>query len=152
MERAVVVAVAGSGEADAATLHVAEDLGAALAEAGFTVLTGGLGGVMEAASRGARSKLGRTIGILPGSDPEEANGWVELAIPTGMGEQRNALVAAAGSALVAIGRGYGTLSEVAMALKHGRPVIGLGTWDVAGVEAVAGVDEAVTRLVTLLRD
>ena len=127
MERAVVVAVAGTGDADADTLHVAEDLGAALAEAGFTVLTGGLGGVMEAASRGARSKLGHTIGILPGGDPEDANGWVELAIPTGMGEQRNALVAQAGRALVAVGRGYGTLSEIAMALKNGRPVIGLGS-------------------------
>lgn len=152
MERAIVVAVAGSGDADAATLHLAEDLGAALAEAGFTVLTGGMGGVMEAVSRGARSKLGRTIGILPGYDPEDANGWVELAIPTGMGETRNAVIAAAGSALVAVGRGYGTLSEVAMALKNGRPVIGLGSWDVDGVEAAAGVDEAVARLVALLRD
>jgi uncharacterized protein (TIGR00725 family) len=151
MERARIVAVAGPAEADPATLKLAEDLGAALAESGFTVLTGGLGGAMEAASRGARSKLGRTIGILPGTDPGEANGWVELAIPTGLGEGRNLLVARTGEALLAVGGGYGTLSEVALALQAGRPVIGLGTWDVDGVEPAGDVDAAVARVAALLR-
>ena len=86
----VPIAVAGSGEADPPTLAAAEELGALLADAGFVVITGGLGGVMEAASRGARSKLGVTVGLLPGDDPADANGWVELALPTGLGETRNA--------------------------------------------------------------
>jgi uncharacterized protein (TIGR00725 family) len=150
MRRARIVAVAGPSEADAGTLHVAEDLGAALAEAGFTVLTGGLGGAMEAASRGARSKLGATIGILPGSDAGEANGWVELAIPTGLGEGRNALVARTGEVLIAVGGGYGTLSEIALALQAGRPVLGLGTWEVEGVEPVGDVAAALARTAALL--
>lgn len=146
MRRAAIIAVAGPGEADAPVLAAAEDLGARLAEAGYIVLTGGLGGVMEAASRGARSKLGATIGILPGEDPEEANGWVELAIPTGLGEQRNALVVAAARALVAVGRGHGTLSEIALALRAGRPVVGLGTWEIEGVEPAADTADAVARI------
>ncbi len=146
MRRGAIIAVAGAGEADAPVLAAAEDLGARLAEAGYVVLTGGLGGVMEAASRGARSKLGATIGILPGADPEEANGWVELAIPTGMGEQRNAVVVAAARALVAVGRGYGTLSEIALALRAGRPVVGLGTWEIEGVEQAADTADAVARI------
>jgi hypothetical protein len=150
MQRARIVAVAGPSEADPATLHVAEDLGAALAAAGCTVLTGGLGGAMEAASRGARSKLGHTIGMLPGSDPGEANGWVELAIPTGLGEGRNALVARTAEVLIAVGGGYGTLSEIALALQAGRPVLGLGTWDVEGVEPVGDVASAVARTTALL--
>ena len=85
---------------------------------------------MEAACRGARSRRGRTIGILPGDDRDAANGWVELAIATGLGELRNGLVVRAADALVAVGGGYGTLSEIALALKLGRPVVGLGTWDV----------------------
>lgn len=145
MRRARAIAVVGPGDAGPAELAVAEEVGAGLAEAGCVVVTGGLGGVMEAASRGARSKLGATVGILPGSDPADANGWVELAIPTGLGEGRDALVVAASQAVVAVGGGYGTLAEVALALRTGTPVVGVGTWDVPGVEAVAGAADAVRR-------
>ncbi len=150
MRRRSTVAVIGAGDAGAAELAAAEELGAGLAAAGYVVVSGGLGGVMEAASRGARSELGSTIGILPGNDPREANGWVELAIPTGLGEARNALVIAAAQACVAVGGGYGTLSEIAIALRSGKPTVGLGTWDVHGVEQVSTPNEAVERIRSLL--
>jgi hypothetical protein len=149
MKRALVIAVAGPGDASGAELAIAEEVGAALAAAGCVVVTGGLGGVMEAASRGARSKLGSTIGILPGSDPDEANGWVELPIPTGLGEGRNALVVAAAAGLIAVGGGYGTLAEVALALRRGKPVVGIASWDVPGVEVAADAAVAVARIAAL---
>ncbi len=145
-----MIAVAGSGDAGDVALVLAEETGAALAEAGYVVATGGLGGIMEAASRGARSKLGTTLGILPGGDPQDANGWVELALPTGIGETRNALLVSAAQGLIAIGGGYGTLTEVAIALKQGKPVIGLGTWDVDGVEPAQTPAEAVTAMTARL--
>jgi uncharacterized protein (TIGR00725 family) len=150
MSRTPYVAVVGPGEASPTELHAAEEIGAGLAVAGAVVVTGGLGGVMEAACRGARSKRGRTLGILPGDDREAANGWVELAIATGLGELRNGLVVRAADALVAIGGGHGTLSEVAFALKLGRPVVGLGTWDVHGVEHVSTPAEAIDLIAGLL--
>jgi uncharacterized protein (TIGR00725 family) len=143
------VAVVGPADAAAPELAIAEELGAGLAAAGFTVLTGGLGGVMEAASRGARSELGRTVGILPGTSRDDANGWVELAIATGMGEARNAVLVRSADAVVAIGGGHGTLSEIAFALKMQRPVIGLYTWDIPGVEPVTSAADAVTRVTQL---
>lgn len=146
MERTFAIAVAGPAGASAAELAVAEEVGAQVAAAGWTVVTGGLGGVMEAASRGARSRLGATIGILPGSDPDDANGWVELVIPTGLGQARNALVVATARGVVAVGGGYGTLSEIAFALRAGKPVVGIGTWDVPGIEPVADAAAAVERL------
>jgi hypothetical protein len=128
------IAVVGPGEASAEQLQAAEEVGARLAAAGGVVVTGGLGGVMEAASRGARSKRGVTVGLLPGTDRRAANGWVEVALATGMGELRNGLIVRSVDALVAIGGGAGTLSEIALALKLGKPVVGLGTWEIHGVE------------------
>ena len=144
------IAVVGAGEASPADLAYAEEVGAGLADLGAVVVTGGLGGVMEAACRGARSRRGHTLGILPGDDREEANGWVEIAVATGMGELRNGLVVRASDALVAIGGGHGTLSEVALALKLRRPVVGLGTWAVHGVEDVSTPTEAIDRIARLL--
>lgn len=120
----------GSGEAGSGD-HLAAEVGRRLAEAGAAVVCGGLGGVMEAACRGARSVDGVTIGLLPGTDRAAANPYVTVAIPTGLGELRNGLVVRAADALIAIGGGYGTLSEVALALKTGVPVVGLGTWDLS---------------------
>ena len=112
-------------------------------------MTGGLGGVMEAACRGARDAGGTTIGILPGADRSAANAYVDVAIPTGLGEARNALVVRAADALIAVGGAYGTLSEIALALKAGKRVVGLGTWQIDGVEAAASPEAAVE---TVLRD
>jgi uncharacterized protein (TIGR00725 family) len=136
------VAVIGPGDAAPAELAVAEEVGARLVDLGATVVTGGLGGVMEAASRGAKSRRGLTIGLLPGLDRSEANGWVDVAIATGLGEIRNALIVRTSDALVAIGGGAGTLSEIGFALKLGRPVIGIGTFEVEGVVQVASAAEA----------
>jgi uncharacterized protein (TIGR00725 family) len=140
------VAVVGPGDASPEELHAAEEIGAGLAAAGAVVVTGGLGGVMEAACRGARSRRGRTVGILPGEDRDAANGWVEIAIATGLGELRNGLVVRAADAVVAVGGGHGTLSEVALALKLGRPVVGVGTWKVHGVEQVSTPGAALDRI------
>jgi uncharacterized protein (TIGR00725 family) len=123
------IAVVGPGDAAKHELEWAEDAGAAIAEDGAGLVCGGLGGVMEAACRGARSRGGLTVGLLPGLDRTEANGWVVVAIPTGLGEARNALVVRAADAVVAIGGGWGTLSEIALALKSGVPVVGLATWE-----------------------
>jgi uncharacterized protein (TIGR00725 family) len=150
MSRTPYVAVVGPSDASPDELHAAEEIGAGLARAGAVVVTGGLGGVMEAACRGARSSRGRTVGLLPGDDRDAANGWVEIAIATGMGELRNGLVVRAADALVAVGGGHGTLSEVALALKLGRPVVGLGTWEVHGVEQVSTPEAALARISALL--
>jgi len=142
------IAVVGDGRVDApeAVLAAAEEVGARAAERGWVVVTGGEGGTMEAASRGAKSRRGATLGVLPGLDRTAANGWVDLAVTTGLGELRNGLVVRAADAVVAVGGGHGTLSEIAFALKLGRPVVGLGTWDVPGIERAAGPQDAIRRV------
>ena len=128
---------------------MAEGVGQALAQRGAVVVTGGLGGVMAAASRGAASAGGLTVGILPGLERHEANEWVQVALPTGMGELRNGLVVRAVDAVIAVGGAYGTLSEIALALATGVPVVGLNTWQIDRVESVDSVPEAVTRVLAL---
>jgi uncharacterized protein (TIGR00725 family) len=125
----IYVAVSGSSQADPAGLAAAERVGALIANRGGVVVTGGLGGIMEAACRGAKGAGGVTLGILPGLRRSDANAWVDVALPTGMGEMRNALLVRACDVLIAIGGEFGTLSEVALALKSGLPVIGIGTWE-----------------------
>ena len=98
---------------------------------------------MEAACRGARDAGGTTLGLLPGPDRGDANPYVEVAVPTGLGEARNALVVRAADALIAVGGGYGTLSEIALALKGGKRVVGIGSWEIEGVVATASAEEAV---------
>jgi uncharacterized protein (TIGR00725 family) len=139
------IAVVGSGEADDQQSWLAEEVGAALGEAGAVLVTGGLGGVMEAACRGAKSRRGRTLGLLPGTDRAAANGWVDIAVTTGLGELRNGLIVRSADAVVAIGGGSGTLSEIAFALKTGTPVIGLSTWDIDGMVQATDPRDAVTR-------
>jgi uncharacterized protein (TIGR00725 family) len=139
------VAVVGAGGPDVAPalLADAEAVGAELARRGAVVVCGGLGGVMEAACRGARGQGGTTVGILPGSSRSDANAWVTIAVATGLGELRNGLVVRSADAVVAIGGEYGTLSEVALALKAGKRVVGLGTWDIPGVVPAGDAREAV---------
>ena len=122
------------------------------------MVCGGLAGVMEAVCRGAKSAGGTTIGILPGTDRGDANAWVDVAIPTGLGEARNALVVRAADVVVAIGGEFGTLSEIALALKTGKPVVGIDTWElskkaVAASEIVRArsPEEAVQRALALVR-
>ena len=133
----------GPGDASAEEEATAEAVGRALASRGAVVVTGGLGGVMAAASRGAHEAGGTTLGLLPGEDRGAANPWVTVAVPTGLGELRNGLVVRAADLLVAVGGGHGTLSEIALALRLGRRVVGVHTWDVPGVEAVVDAHRAV---------
>ena len=126
------VAVVGPGEATPEEIATAEEVGRLLAERGAVLVCGGLGGVMEAACRGAKEGGGRTVGILPGGDRAAANPHVDVAIATGLGEARNALVVRAADALIAVGGAYGTLSEIALALKTGTPVVGICSWELAG--------------------
>lgn len=138
------VAVVGPGDASAEQRAVAEEVGRELARRGAVLVCGGLGGAMEAACRGAREEGGTTVGILPGLDRREANEFVDVALPTGLGEARNALVVRTADSLVAIGGGFGTLSEIALALKTGKPVVGLDTWDLGeGIRRAGSAAEAV---------
>jgi uncharacterized protein (TIGR00725 family) len=142
------VAVVGPGAASPEQEAVAEEVGRLLARRGAVVVCGGLGGVMEAACRGASREGGTTVGVLPGLDRGAANPFVSVAVATGLGEARNALVVRAADALIAVGGAYGTLSEIALALKAGKPVIGLGTWEIDGVERVEGPEAAVKMALT----
>jgi len=144
------VAVAGSEGAPVADVDAAERVGRALAERGAVVVCGGRGGVMEAACRGAKDAGGATLGILPGLDRSDANPYVDVAVPTGLGEARNALVVRAADALIAVGGQWGTLSEIALAMPAGKRVVGLGTWElnrggrpVEGIFAAADPEQAV---------
>jgi uncharacterized protein (TIGR00725 family) len=124
------VAVVGPGDLDRGPeLATAEAVGRGLAEAGAVVVCGGLEGAMAAVCRGAADAGGTTVGLLPGLDRTAANPWVTVALPTGLGEARNALVVRAADVVVAVGGGYGTLSEIALALRTGTPVVGVGTWE-----------------------
>ena len=128
--RQLLISVIGRGYgASPRAKELANEVGRLLAERGATVVCGGLGGVMEAACRGAKSAGGTTVGILPGSDPDAANEWVDIPVPTGLGYARNVLVVKAGAAVIAVAGAYGTLSEIGHSLAEDRPVIGLETWE-----------------------
>jgi uncharacterized protein (TIGR00725 family) len=118
-------------------------VGRRLAEADAIVLCGGLGGVMEAVSEGAAEAGGTVVGILPGSDRSAGSPHLTLAIATGLGEARNAVLTTAADSVIAIGGGWGTLSEIGLARKKGRPVVGLDTWELNGLRAAGSPEEAV---------
>ena len=120
-----IVAVVGGSICTPVEAQLAEELGRRLAEAGAIVICGGLTGVMEAGAEGVRAAGGLTIGILPGNDRHDANAYIDIPLATGMGEMRNAVIVRAAGAVVAVGGGHGTLSEVALALRIGTPVAGL---------------------------
>lgn len=140
------VSVIGGGDAPPDEREQAQRVGRLLAEGGAVVVCGGLGGAMAAACEGAHEAGGVTVGILPGTDRNAANPHVDIAIPTGLGDARNVLVVRAADAIVAVSGEYGTLSEIALGLATGVPVIGLGTWNLTrrGVsdEAVLRADDA----------
>ncbi len=140
------IGVIGAGECDARLAEIAEQVGRKIAEAGAVLVCGGMGGVMEAACRGAKSVGGLTVGILPGTDRHQANAYVDVTVATGLGEARNLAIIATADVLIAVGGSYGTLSEIGFALKRGRKVIGLGTWEIPGIIRAADPAEAL-RLV-----
>ncbi len=129
--RPLQVCLIGPSDAPPETLAAAEAIGTALAKRGFTLITGGRGGIMAAASRGASQAGGLVVGIIPSRRHRDANPWCSLVIPTGLGDARNNLTALAGDVVVAIGGAAGTLSELSLAWIHGRPILGLvghGGW------------------------
>ena len=139
------VAVCGASEATQAQLDAAREVGRLLAEAGAVVINGGLGGVSSAASEGAASAGGIVVGLLPDAHRAGANPYLTVALPTGMGQSRNALIVTAAQSVIAIGGGWGTLSEIALAKRLGRPVITLDSWPVKGLESVESPADAVRR-------
>lgn len=154
------ISVIGAGQASEDEAAAAEEIGRLLAEAGAVLVCGGLGGVMDAAARGCEAAGGTSVGVLPGDDRTMSSPHLTVRIATGLGEARNAIVARAADAVIAVGGEFGTLSEIALALKMGKPVVGLGTWtlDLEGLpgdplqraadpsQAVAKALEAAERL------
>lgn len=152
----MIIAVIGDSSCSPEEAKLAEIVGEMLAQRGATIVCGGLGGVMEAVCRGAKSKGGVTVGILPGQDADTANYWVDIPVVTGIGEARNVAVVKSAQAVIAIGGNYGTLSEIAYALKSKIPVIGLNTWSLSrdgqeddSIIRVQTAAEAVDRAVSL---
>lgn len=143
------IAVIGTGDPSPAESAAADAVGALLADEGAVLLCGGLGGVMEAACRGAKAHGGTPVGIIPGLEGE--NPYVGVVVRSNMGQARNALVVASADAVIAVGGGYGTLSEIAFALKMKKEVFGVGTWTIEGVVPCAAPDEAVLRAVSAAR-
>jgi hypothetical protein len=127
----VYVAVCGPDPAPPDVAAQAEEIGRLLARAGAVLVCGGLGGIMEAAARGVQEEGGTSIGILPGSGRSAGNRYLSVSIPTGMGEMRNALIVRSADAVIAVAGEFGTLSEIAFALKMGVPVVGLDTWELS---------------------
>jgi uncharacterized protein (TIGR00725 family) len=150
------VSVVGASKGDEELLAKAEAVGRGLAEAGLTLVCGGMSGVMEAASRGATEAGGEAIGIIPWDDPERANPHVTHVIATGVGFARNLAVVASGDAVVAVGGAWGTLSEIAFARNLDRPVVALDSWELVregqelGIVAVSSAEQAVAAVLDAL--
>ena len=145
-----IIAVIGGRRTEKALLKEAEETGRLIAGKGAVLVCGGLGGVMEAASRGAKAGGGLTVGILPQNDAKDANQFIDVPVVTGLGIGRNVIIARTADALIAVGGAYGTLSEIAFALQMGKPVVGIKTWDIKGVIAVENAADAVDKVFALL--
>ncbi|WP_292485512.1 TIGR00725 family protein [Methanohalobium sp.] len=138
------IGVIGAGDCDARTLELAENVGKCIARRDGILICGALGGVMEAASKGAKEENGTTLGILPGKKRDESNPYIDIAVVSDLGEARNALIARSSDVLIAVSGGYGTLSEIAMSLKMGKNVVVLESyWDIEGTYRVDNPEEAV---------
>jgi uncharacterized protein (TIGR00725 family) len=140
-----VIAVIGGRKVTKSLLVQAEEVGRFIALKGAILICGGLSGVMEAASRGAHEAGGVTVGILPQDDRRQANRFISVPVVTGFGMGRNVIIARSADALIAVGGAYGTLSEIAFGLQLGKPVIGLGTWQIKGVIEADDAQDAVDK-------
>jgi len=151
MDNLKTIAIIGARACDNEISQIAEQMGGLLAKSGYTIICGGLGGVMKAACKGAKANNGTTIGILPGDDPNDANQYVDIAIATGAGISRNLIIIRSAVAVIAISGGFGTLSELAFALQLEKPVIGLATWEVSEKVLLASdPEDAMRKLINLL--
>jgi uncharacterized protein (TIGR00725 family) len=155
-EQPKYIAVIGAGESAPATDALAEEVGRLIARAGAVLVCGGMGGVMAAACRGAKTEGGVTIGILPGLDRGDGNPWLDYSVCTGIGHARNLAVVASGDIVIAIGGEYGTLSEIGLGRKTGRRVVLLGSWDFSrggkAPDDLLTADTAVEALLLALED
>jgi uncharacterized protein (TIGR00725 family) len=145
-----IIGVIGAGTAGEEILGMAEEIGRLIAEHGCLFICGGMGGVMEASARGAKQAGGTTIGILPQPDRHTANPYIDIPIATSFGEARNLIIVRTSDILIAVGGKYGTLSEIAFALKAEKPVIGLHTWDIPGIIKAETPAEALEIAIKLL--
>lgn len=145
-----IIAVIGAGEAGGDLLKAAEEVGRLIAQRGAVLICGGLGGVMEAAARGAQAEGGITVGILPQFHKGEANPYITVPVATGFGEGRNIVIVRSADALIAVGGEYGTLSEIAFGLKVGKPVVGINTWEIRGIIKADSAGDAVDKAFELL--
>jgi uncharacterized protein (TIGR00725 family) len=145
MSKIRVIAVIGGRRASQSLLKEAEEVGRLIALRNAIVVTGGLGGIMEAASRGAKSAGGVTIGILPDDSKERANEYVDVPVATGLGVGRNVIIARTADAAIAIGGEYGTLSEIAFTLQMEKPVVCIRSWDVKGTISAERAEDAVEK-------
>lgn len=153
MDRMITIAVCGAGTADDALAARAEALGRAIAGRGARLVCGGLGGVMAAACRGAKAVGGQTIGILPGKRAADANHWVDVPVATGLAEGRNLLIIYNADGIMALPGGAGTLSEIALALKTGKPVVDLGDWGIEGmIRTEDDLERAVAKLIVAIQE
>ncbi len=143
LKKKIRIGVIGGSKPDTKSRQVAFEVGQLIAEKGSILICGGLSGVMEAASRGAKQAGGLTIGILPGNSPQDANPYIDIAVATGLGYSRNSLVALNSDVIIAIDGQYGTLTEIAYGCIYGKKIIGLGTWDIEGVIKAESAEEAV---------
>jgi uncharacterized protein (TIGR00725 family) len=146
-----IIAVIGGRRIEKALLAEAEEVGRLIAKSGAVLVCGGLGGVMEAASKGAQSEGGLTVGILPQDNSDRANQYIDIPVTTGLGIGRNVIIARTADALVAVGGEYGTLSEIAFALQLKKPVVGIKTWDIKGVISSENALDAVDKAFNLLK-
>ena len=146
------IGVIGSSECSSKTKKLAEEVGREIARRGATLVCGGLGGVMEAAARGAKEAGGLTVGILPGSHAGEANPYIDVTVVTGMSYARNIIVVRSSDALIAIEGKYGTLSEIAFALQLHKPIVGLNTWKVSEeIISLSSPVDAVEKAISLAK-
>jgi len=147
----IQIGVIGAGSCDEKVSKMAEAVGTRIAKKNATLICGGLGGVMEAASKGCKAAGGQTIGILPRKQKEDANQYIDYIVVTAMGHARNAIIAQSSDALIAVDGEYGTLSEIALSLKMGKPVVTLGSkWDLEGTWVAASPEDAVEIAMRLI--
>ncbi len=146
----ITISVVGGHDCNDEVVCLAQEVGKIIAEVEAVLVCGGLLGVMEAACKGCKEAGGTTIGLLPGKDKADANEFVDIALPTTIGFARNAMVACSADIVVALPGSYGTESEICYALVYKRPVIDLGNWNIKGMIAVSGIDEAKKKIVALV--
>ncbi len=150
IDKKPLIGVIGAGQCGEAIRKEAFQVGRLIAKSGFGLVNGGLGGVMEASAEGCISESGLTVGILPGLEASSANPFMEVVLPTGLGDMRNLLIVRASAVLIAIGGRLGTLSEAALALKSGKPVVGFHSWDVIIKLRAHSPEEAVNMAITAI--